>query len=90
MKDDWRKLIPVSFGERDKCFALHEDEKVEALKLLNAAIRERVGFKEYTQTIREWLVKQYSKAALQDREIKKHIERQMRRVRNAKWYFRDE
>ncbi len=90
MNGEWKRRIPVSFGEIDKCFSLHEDEKCEALKLLNEAIQERVGFAEYCKTIRAWLVGQYSKAVLKEPEIKKHIEKQMRLVRATKHYFLDD
>ena len=92
MKNNWTKLIPLTFGdiEYGKSFASDERDKECARQMLNAAIDQRIGYKTFCDTIHEYIKAKYDKQALTQDPVNKDIKHQMRKVRSVKTYFIDD
>lgn len=75
----WIEMIPSSFGEADKKFALHQLDCERAVELLKAANSEGVSYLEYCQSIEDWLK---SEGVMQS-----HLREQMERVKDLENYF---
>ena len=78
----WKDRIPSCFGSKDRIFAGHHSDCQSSFQLLAQANEENIGWKEYTQTIRAWLK---SEGCGQE-----HIQEQMKRVKNLKYYLKDD
>lgn len=75
----WKDIIPSCFGTEDKIFAGHHSDCSSAAKLLAQANEENIGWRDYNKTIKSWLKN--------EKCTPKHIQEQMKRVRNIKSYF---
>ncbi|GIU11965.1 hypothetical protein [Shewanella glacialipiscicola] len=75
----WSDYIGSCFGIEDKKFALHPSDISAASELLAKAQAEGVGFAEYVEAIKQWMVAQGCSPA--------HIAEQLVRVKNVTTYF---
>lgn len=75
----WITRISGCFGVVDKEFALHASDTLRAAEMLKAACEENVGWSDYANEIENWLKAQGCE--------KKHIEKQMERVKDIKNYL---
>lgn len=73
-------LIRTSYGIEDCLFALHDFDRERALKSLIVAEQEGVGFEEFIEKHREYLKSKNCS--------KEHIEKQIKKVKKIKSYFR--
>ena len=73
-------LIKTSYGIEDRIFAGHEYDRQSAMKALNTAQDENVGFEEFIRMHQEFLQNQNCS--------EEHINRQLNRVKNLELYFR--
>jgi len=80
--NELKRLISISYGTEDKIFALHYYDIKEAQNALFEAFRIRVGFKQYVNLHREFLL---SKGVHQD-----HIEEQLEYVKDLTRYFTED
>lgn len=75
----WSDNIGDCFGIVDKKFALHPSDALSASKLLVEAQAEGVGFAEFVETIKQWMVDQGCSPA--------HITEQLVRINDLSTYF---
>ncbi|RXK82460.1 hypothetical protein EST62_10610 [Chlorobaculum sp. 24CR] len=71
--------IAGCFGDQDLIFAGHSNDKKRAKEMMINALEEGVSFKDYEKSIKNYLEEKT--------ENRSHINNQMRRVRNLKYYF---
>jgi hypothetical protein len=72
-------LIAASYGSEDCIFAGHELDRQRALKSLTAANNEEVGFAEFLEKHRQYLISRQCSL--------EHIEEQLQRVQTLDLYF---
>lgn len=82
MSSNWVDKIPGAFGCEDKKFAGHPCDIDRAVKLIEAANEQGVGFNEYCQTIHDWLNRNCGQLG------SAFIDEQMEKVRSLESYFR--
>ncbi|TVO31887.1 hypothetical protein [Vibrio algivorus] len=75
----WRNKIGTCFGMVDKKFALHPSDAKSAALLLNEASQEGVGFEEFCNELKNWMINQECTA--------EHINEQMIRIEDLSSYF---
>jgi hypothetical protein len=76
---DLKAMVPGCFGTADKIFSGHPADSKRARNLLSSFWEARFSFEEYEQAIKEYLT------ALGCSQ--KHIENQMKRVKDIEVYF---
>lgn len=82
---NWKKQISGCFGTTNHKFASHPVDIKHAVKMLDSAIKQGVGYKEYCKEIKDWLRNQLRKANPQ--VAKRLIDSEMKKVRKLSTYF---
>ena len=84
---NWKKQIRGCFGTTNHKFASHPGDRQRAAKMLDSAIKQGVGYKEYCKEIKDWLRNQLRNANPQVAKRLIDSEIEMKKVRKLSTYF---
>jgi len=82
---NWTCQISDCFGSIDRKFAGHDMERNNAKNMLSSAIKEGVSYKDYCDSIKNWLSKQLVNS--HPKTATDLIENEMKKVEDISTYF---
>lgn len=87
MNEDWKKMIPSTFGCADIKFALNLLDQERAAEMLCSALASGVDFKDYCATIESWMRDALANKRYPKNLLEEHVKEQMARVCDVSNYF---